>query len=113
VCNQAWYPHRRIAQVVATPLGVATQIDGRLKASGPLDQSAFDLAGCPRPLLRWLSSELVRGAAVHLRDVKGLDEIALQPRVIPVQVFVAPSTGLPVRLQLTASQGTSRVRYGQ
>jgi hypothetical protein len=115
VCNQAWYPHRRVAQVVATPLGVATQIDGRLTSSGPLDESAFDLAGCPRPLLRWLSSELVRGAAVHLRDVKGLDEIGLRPHVIPVEVFVAPSTGLPVRLQLTASKldGTSRVRYGQ
>jgi hypothetical protein len=114
VCTQAWYPHRRLARVV-TPLGHVTQVGDRLRGAGPLDAGAFDLAGCPRPLLRWLSAELVRGASVELQPRSGAYEVTLHPDVMPVRVFVAPSSGLPVRLTLKGTgpvQGTSRVRYG-
>jgi hypothetical protein len=113
-CTQAWYPHRRIAQVVAGRLGVVTQVGNRLEAAGPLATGAFELAGCPRPLLRWLSSELIQGATVHIRRGASVYEITLRPHTLPVQLFVAPSTGLPVRLTLNEPNldGSSHVRYG-
>ena len=43
VCNQAWYPHRRIAQVVTARLGVVTQVGDRMPAAGPLQTGAFEL----------------------------------------------------------------------
>ena len=113
-CTQAWYPHRRIAQVVAGRLGVVTQVGDRLEAADSLEAGAFELAGCPRPLLRWLSSELVQGAVVHIHRGPGAYEITLRPHKLPVEVFVAPSTGLPVRLSLTERHldGSSHVHYG-
>lgn len=113
-CTQAWHPHRRIAQVAAGRLGVVTQVGDRLEAAGPLEAGAFELAGCPRPLLRWLSSELVQGATVHIHRGPGAYEVTLRPHRLPVQLFVAPSTGLPVRLTLTERHldGSSHVRYG-
>ena len=114
VCNQAWYPHRRIAQVVTARLGVLTQVGDRLPAAGPLQTGAFELAGCPRPLLRLLSSELAKGATVHFHRANGVYEVSLRPDELPVDVFVAPASGLPVRLTLNGGSldGTSRVRYG-
>jgi hypothetical protein len=114
VCTQAWYPHRRIAQVVAGRLGVVTQVGDHLHSAGPLETGAFELAGCPRPLLRWLSSELIQGASVHIHRGTKAYEITLHPHKLPVQLFVAPRTGLPVRLTLTERHldGSSSVRYG-
>jgi hypothetical protein len=113
-CTQAWYPHRRIAQVVTTRLGVATQVGDRLQAAGPLDAGAFELAGCPRPLLRWLSAELIQGATVDIHRTAKAYEITLHPQTLPVQLFVAPRTGVPVRLTLTERHldGSSHLRYG-
>ena len=115
VCTQAWHPHRRVAQVVTAQLGVARQVGDHLVSSGPLDAGAFELAGCPRPLLRLLSSELARGATVQFHRSSGVYELTLHPDVMPVDVFVAPSSGLPVRLSLDegAVDGTSHVRYGE
>jgi hypothetical protein len=114
VCNQAWYPHRRIAQVVTARLGVITQVGDRLRAAGPLEAGAFELAGCPRPLLRLLSAELAKGATVHFHRANGVYEVSLRPDELPVDVFVAPGSHLPVRLTLNGRSfdGTSRVRYG-
>ena len=112
-CTQAWYPHRRIAQVVAGRLGVVTQVGNHLHATGPLETGAFELAGCPRPLLRWLSSELSQGATVHIHRGTNAYKITLHPHKIPVQLFVAPRTGLPIRLTFTERHvaGSSHVRY--
>jgi hypothetical protein len=115
VCNQAWYPHRRIAQVVTARLGVVTQVGGRLPAAvGPLETGAFELAGCPRPLLRLLSAELAKGATVRFHRANGVYEVSLRPDQMPVDVFVAPASALPVRLTLNEGSlaGTSHVRYG-
>ena len=114
VCNQAWYPHRRVAQVVTARLGVVTQVGDRLPSAGPLETGAFELAGCPRPLLELLATELARGATVHFHRANGVYEVSLRPDEIPVDVYVAPSSGLPVRLTLNDGDlaGTSHVRYG-
>ena len=113
-CTQAWYPHRRIAQVVAGRLGVVTQVGNRLETAGPLKTGAFELAGCPRPLLRWLSSELIRGATVQIHRGAKAYEITLHPHKLPVNLFVEPRTGLPVRLTFTERHvdGSSHVHYG-
>ena len=114
VCNDAWYPHRRIAQVVTARLGVVTQVGDKLRAAGPLETGAFELAGCPRPLLKQLSAELAKGATVHFHLANGVYELSLRPDALPVDVFVAPASGLPVRLTLNGRSldGTSHVRYG-
>jgi hypothetical protein len=113
-CTQAWYPHRRVAQVVTRQLGVAEQVGNRLVAGGPLVAGAFELAGCPRPLLRQLSSELVTGATVKFERSKGIFEVTLHPNDMAVDVYVAPSSHLPVLLRLSDSElsGTSHVEYG-
>jgi hypothetical protein len=115
VCNQAWYPHRRVAQVVMARLGVMTQVGDRLRDAGPLETGAFELVGCPRPLLRLLSSQLARGAAVHFHRANGGYEVTLRPDEMPVDVFVAPASRLPVRLTLNDRNldGTSLVHYGE
>jgi len=114
VCTQAWTPHRRVAQVVTPRLGVAIQVGDRLVSTGALDSGAFELAGCPRPLLRVLSSDLARGVTVHLRRSGGALELSVRPYGLPLDVFVAPTSGLPVRLSLDHGvvDGASRVRYG-
>jgi hypothetical protein len=114
VCNQAWYPHRRIAQVVTARLGVVTQVGDRLPVVGPLEAGAFELAGCPRPLLELLSKELAKGATVHFHRAGGVYEVSLRPDEMPVDVYVAPTSRLPVQLTLNDGNlaGASRVRYG-
>lgn len=113
-CTQAWYPHGRVAQVVTAQLGVAEQVGDRLVAAGPLVAGAFELAGCPRPLLRQLSSELAKGATVNFERSSGVFEVTLHPDDMPVDVYVAPSSHLPVRLRLTDTDltGMSHVEYG-
>ena len=115
VCNQAWSPHHRIAQVVTARLGVVTQVGDRLPEVGPLETDAFELAGCPRPLLELLSRELARGATVHFHRANGVYEVSLRPDEMPVDVYVAPASGLPVTLTLNDGNlvGTSHVRYGE
>jgi hypothetical protein len=115
VCNQAWYPHRRVAQVVTARLGIVTQVGASLRTAEPLKADAFELAGCPRPLLRLLSSELARGAAVQFHRSGGMYEVSLSPDRLPVDVYVARASGLPVRLTLNGGDlaGTSLVRYGE
>ena len=128
-CRQSWDAAARTARVVVDP-GVATrarlvappggvtQSGDHLDAGDRLQEGEFELAGCPRPLLDWLSSELVHGATVHFSSAeKGagmLDRLELHPRTLPLDIYVAPSTRLPVRIALTASrlQGTSIVHYG-
>jgi len=113
-CTQAWYPHRRVAEVVTARLGVAEQVGDHLVATGPLVAGAFELAGCPRPLLRQLSSELAKGAKVNFERSSGVFELTLHPNHMPVDVYVAQSSHLPVRLRLAESDlmGMSHVEYG-
>jgi hypothetical protein len=116
-CTQQWDSAERKFRVIVDP-GLVTETGTRL-AGDPLEEGEFELAGCPRPLLDWLSAELVHGASVHFlsaasRQGGRLDRIELRPRTLPISIEVAPATGLPVRIAFTAShlQGTSVVHYG-
>ncbi len=115
-CSQEWDPAAHAIRVVVDP-GVVTQTGSHLAATDPLEEGEFELAGCPRTLVNWLSAELVHGASIHFLRASGrgrLDRLELRPRTLPLELTVAPASGLPVRISFTAShlQGTSVVRYG-
>jgi hypothetical protein len=117
-CTQRWRRSVRIARVELDGLNVATEIGNHLVGRGPLLNGEFDLAGCPRPLAEWLARELVRGASVRFRTVEShgqrLRELVLDPRSLPLELYVAGSRSLPARLTLStgAVRGTSVVHYG-
>jgi hypothetical protein len=118
-CGQHWREGVHIARVELDGLNVATEVGSQLVGRrGPLLSGEFDLAGCPRPLVGWLAGELVRGASVHFHTVdyqgKRLRELVLEPRSLPLDLYVAGSRSLPARLTLSTSavHGTSLVHYG-
>ena len=117
LCTQHWYPGERVADVLVGGR-IVRQVDNRLLGRSTLSAGEFDLAGCPRALRSWLAAELLRGASIGFHEIKAgsarLDEIVLHPRTLPLVPFVAASTGLPVRLTLTAThlRGTSVLHFG-
>jgi len=117
-CTQQWDPAERKFRVVVDP-GLVTETGTRLATGKPLEEGEFELTGCPRPLLDWLSAELVHGASVRFRSTArntsgALDRLELHPRTLPISIEVSPATGLPVRIAFRASHldGTSEVHYG-
>jgi hypothetical protein len=119
LCTQHWDPGQRVARVVLDRAEIATRAANRFQGVDLPARDEAELAGCPRPLLSWLSDELVEGASVRFRTITTsgsvLHEIEFHPQTLPIVLFVAGSSSLPVRLRLTASgvQGTSIVHYGE
>jgi pimeloyl-ACP methyl ester carboxylesterase len=119
LCTQRWHPGADVARVALGREGVVTELGNRLLDKSRLVSGEFDLAGCPRPLVNWLASELVHGATVSYRRFASgpavLHEVELRPRTLPIVLFLGRKGSLPVRLALTASdvRGSSVVHYGE
>ena len=94
------------------------EISGRLIHRGGLESALFELAGCPRPLERRLSADLLGGIAFEIRrtEVDGIRawEIRVPGTRPPLELFVSTRTGLPVELTIRGRRmrGTSDVAYG-
>lgn len=118
VCSGHWPPHRQVADVMLNDSAVISELGHRLAYAGPLVQAQFDLAGCPRPLRLWLSNQLARGAAVELKPAiaDGVRVFAVRlPSATPrLELFIARSSGLPVKLALNGKRmrGASDISYG-
>jgi len=91
------------------------EISGRLARRG--ESGVFELAGCPRPLERLLSADLLGGASFEIRRTE-VDRVpAWETRLPgtrpPLELFVSIRTGLPVELTIRGRRmhGTSDVAY--
>jgi hypothetical protein len=93
------------------------EISGRLIDRGGLESAVFELAGCPRPLERRLSADLLGGTPFEIRRilVEGVPawETPVPGTRPPLELFVSPRTGLPVELAIRGRRlrGTSDVAY--
>jgi hypothetical protein len=118
-CFDHWGGRHRRADVVLDGRLRLPEVGGHLVHRGLFDSTAFLLAGCPRPLVRRLSSQLAAGASVELRraDTDGVRTwaVRLPQSHPPLELFVSVRTGTPVELVLQARRmrGTSEVTYGR
>jgi hypothetical protein len=105
-------------QYVAVDGRLLPEANGRLDHHRGFDATAFELAGCPRPLVRRLSAELLGGARLEIRRVRvdGVRAWALSaPGTQPsLELYVSRRTGLPVELILQGRRihARSDVTYG-
>jgi hypothetical protein len=117
-CVQRWR-HRRTARVDVAGGRDVLEVGHRLDHPTRLAQTQFELAGCPRPLLEWLASQLVRGAAVDFSTatVDGMDAYRLRVPGAhpPLDVYVGTASDLPVALALRGHRmrGRSDVAFGR
>jgi hypothetical protein len=94
------------------------EISGRLLQRGGLEATVFELSGCPRPLVRRLSADLLGGAPFDIRRVKADGVRAWEVRLPGtrplLELFVSRRTGLPVELALHGRRmhGSGDVAYG-
>jgi hypothetical protein len=94
------------------------EISGRLVHRGGLGSVVFELAGCPRPLERRLSADLLGGAPFEIRRIEVDGVRAWEVRVPgtrpPLELFLSRRTRLPVELTLHGRRmrGSSDVAYG-
>jgi hypothetical protein len=113
-----------VRRYVATCRPHAVSVNGHLlrEVKGRLivpraDRAAFELAGCPRPLLRRLSTELLGSGPLKLvrATVDGVRtwRVRIAGKGQTLELFVSRRTGLPVELVLEGrtTHGTSDVAY--
>jgi hypothetical protein len=89
---------------VAVDGSLLPEANGRLVHHRGFDATAFELAGCPRPLVRHLTAELLGGARFEIRKGK-VDGVRAWGMSIPgtrpaLELYVSRRTGLPVELIL-------------
>jgi hypothetical protein len=117
-CLDHWGTRNRRADVVLNGWVRLPEIGGHLVYRDTFDRTAFELAGCPRPLVRHLTSELEAGVAMKVRRVltDGVRTwaVALPSSHPPLELFVSVRTGEPVKLVLLGRRmrGASDVTYG-
>jgi len=118
VCTQSWQHREREVRV---GLGDGrTLIDNgtTLVPAGRLDIDEFDLAGCPRPLTRWLASQINRGAPLEVSATRVFGRRVYRlrfPTVRPeLELYISRRGALPVALRLAsgAIRGISELSYG-
>lgn len=115
-CADRWFPHRRVANVVLGGGEVLPEVDDHLLRRGNLAASQFELAGCPRPLDVWLSTQLAQHGRVELLSAHGRRrafELLLPQAKPPVALVVGDRSHLPVEIELAGARdhGQSDVHY--
>lgn len=118
VCTQEWEGRHRVAVVRLDNGQTLREIGGKLLHAGSLALDEFDLAGCPRPLTKWLADQLNTGKSIDVRPVRidGRPVYAVSfPSSVPrLSLVVSRPGGLPTMLIITGRdiRATARVRYG-
>jgi hypothetical protein len=118
VCVADWIDHHRVTTVVLDDGTTLREVGTHLLAQGGLALGEFELAGCPRPLRKWLTSELNDGGPIKIGPTRIADEHVLGIRFsqakLKLEVYVSRNSLFPVALSLhdhTVS-GTSSLSYG-
>jgi hypothetical protein len=113
-CVDHWRRRTSIARVRVGGRDVV-EIGDHLEHATPVEETAFDLAGCPRPLRRWLDSGIALHRRVEARALEhpsGAHEVVL-PRADPAIELVLSRNDVPIELEVRDDDGVgrSRVRY--
>jgi hypothetical protein len=118
-CSQRWGTTGHRATVAVAGGASLVETGDRLAATTALDRDEFALAGCPRPLARWLALALSKGKPLDVRAARFAGRpvftvvfAGVTPRL---RVDIPRSGGLPVALSIVGDglQGASRVEYGE
>jgi hypothetical protein len=116
-CLDRWIGDSRASVVVLDRHTRLPEIGGHLLLDGPRSFVEFQLAGCPRPLLRWLTTELVQGTPIESRrtTADGQASFLLRlPKTRPaLALVISRKTKLPVELIIDGRlRGSSDLAYG-
>ncbi len=93
-------------------------VGGKLLQAGSLATDEFDLAGCPRPLTKWLTNQVNTGGSIEVssaridgRPVYAVSFPTAKPRL---SLFITRPGGLPTMLTISGRdlRGTTRLTYG-
>jgi hypothetical protein len=118
VCTERWHDQRRVVTVAVSDGPTLVEVGNNLVQTSKLAVDEFELAGCPRPLRKWLATQLNRGAPLQIRatrhDGKAVLGIAVTGSKLGLKVFVTRSSRFPVALSIHGGgiSGSSEVRYG-
>lgn len=116
-CRDQWLGDRRAAKVLVDDRRQLLEVGGRLEDTGRIAWAEFQLAGCPRPLLHWLTTELTRYNVVDARRGEADARPAIifrLPKARPkIAVVVSAATSLPLEVVLSGRlRGFSDLAYG-
>jgi hypothetical protein len=118
VCTEHWQERRRIQEVTLDPGPTLVEIGNRLLVQGRLAHGEFELAGCARPLRKWLTSQLNHGRSVQVVATRFDDQPVLGIRFpaapLKLEVFISREGLFPVALSLHGRGvwGMSKLAYG-
>jgi hypothetical protein len=118
VCSQHSGQLGQTETVVVDARQRLVKIGNTLVQDGKPALDEFELAGCPRSLSDWLSSQLDRGARFELTPTR-LDGARVYALRVPsaglgLKLFISRAGGLPVELAISGGgmRGASEVSYG-
>lgn len=118
VCTQQWQGRHRVAVVRLDNGQILREIGNKLSQAGSLAIDEFDLAGCPRPLIKWLGDQLDTGKSIDVRplriDGKPVYAVSFPSSEPKLSLVVTRPGGLPTMLSITGGdiRATARVSYG-
>jgi len=110
-CVDHWRRRTSIARVRLGDRDVV-EVGDRLEHATRGEEAAFDLAGCPRPLRRWLDTGIAEHSRVEAKALvhpSGAHELVL-PHADPGIELVLSRSDVPIELEVR-DIGRSRVRY--
>lgn len=117
-CTQTWLRRSRTATVRLGDGQTLREIGTRLVETGALSVDEFELAGCPRPLTRWLASQINKGARVQVRPARVFGRrvyrLAFPTSQLKLDVYVTRRDAFPIALGIAGDgiAGISELTYG-
>jgi hypothetical protein len=118
VCRDRWDHQGHVETVSLDDGRTLVMIGNRLTQKGRWALDAFELAGCPRTLARWLEVRLDEGERVTVSrwSIRKEHLYALRAPAahFGLELVIPRSGGLPIELAISGAglHGTSEVRYG-
>ena len=116
-CSERWIRQRRWTTVTRAGRPWVIEIGNQLLQTDRAEVVAFELAGCPRPLRKWLATQINTGSRVELRRARvggrPVYRIRFLDAKLKLVLYVTRSDALPVALALRTQgvAGTSLLRY--
>ena len=117
VCAQHWGHAGRVLSVTVDHHGLIRKLGNTLDSHSKLALDEFELAGCPRNVADWLTTQLNDGnpssSGATYRYGHQVYELRAPEAPIGLAVFVLRSAGLPVGFAISGAgmRGTSQVRF--
>lgn len=117
VCDQRWGHAGRVLTVTVDHHVVLRKRGNSFRTRSKRALDEFELAGCPRNVADWLTTQLNDGNRFLVRPTyvygRRVYELRARAATIGLEVFVLRSAGLPVGLAISGGglRGRSEVRF--